>query len=194
MSPRLLVVLALSLACTGDGADGESSPPVIDRSTPDRLVESLWEYQTWETTREAEEELKAPHPEFEAYASEVTARLRAVASEELKQAGWRKRNRIESVNVESPSRAVVLVSEASPWTETRSERTYLLAHAEDGWVIRDVTQVCWRCNGVGEVEDHDQELADMELGRFDTSPRMTCDVCYGAGRTSAFFEADPQEE
>lgn len=168
----------------------ESTAPPIDQSTPDRLVESLWAYKSWEDAHEAKHYASKPHPEFSAYTSEVQAQFQKNMNSAIEDSSFRKNNRVLKVNVESPTRAVVVASEKpGSWSKESEETTYLLAIGSDNkWVIRDKTMVCWHCRGTGKAEDLDQRKSDIQANRLNTHPMKICDVCQGKGWNSQYFK------
>jgi len=190
MRKLLQSVLGLSFlllcltACKGSAHD---SPPVIDISSPDRTVESLWAFQSWEAVKDAKEYANRQHVDYSAFAPEAQAKFKGQLQRSIERAGYQAKNRIRKVEQETSTRAVVHASETG-WNDETEDITYLLTKTDKGWLIRDKTKVCWRCKGAGEVDDLDQKTADIEAGRYSTNPKKKCDICHGKGWISAIFD------
>jgi hypothetical protein len=163
----LAVVLGLACAKSSGTKAGVGEPPPLDRSTPDRLVESVWKLETWLLLEEAHAAKERKNPVAAAFTVEVQAEFQKNLDEVVKRGRFRDNNRVVKAQVESETRATVLADEflRPAWNDDAppesEEITYLLAKSPEGWSVRDKTHVCGVCRGTKMVSDSDERIKNI---------------------------------
>jgi uncharacterized protein with PIN domain len=99
------------------------------------------------------------------------------------------KNRIDKVEIQSESRALVWTSEwAVPDQENPDVTQYILTRGKGGWVIEDILERCIICKGTGQEVDSEQVIQDVQRGVYGTRPMKKCTYCKGRGWRSKFSE------
>jgi hypothetical protein len=150
--------------------------PVLDHSTPDRLVKSAWTYAAWEVALRNDSILVPP------FLSDITRKavIASHANQSDEYAKEIEKFEILKVNSESESRATVLA-----W-ERKDTILYVLSNSGTGWLVEDRQQKCWNCLGTGKEIDLDA----WKRGKYSTPTpnKKQCSKCQGRGITSSYYQ------
>jgi DnaJ-class molecular chaperone len=99
------------------------------------------------------------------------------------------KNRIEKVEVQSETRAVVSAAEVEySEQESPTKMQYILTREKGVWVIEDQLEWCSRCKGTGQQEDFEQRMLDIQRGVYTTHPTKLCTLCKGRGWISKLLQ------
>ena len=150
--------------------------PVLDHSTPDRLVKSVWTYTAWERTFLYDSILVPP------FLSEKTrkALIASHANQNDEYAKEIEAFKVLKVNPESESRATVVA-----W-ERKDTIFYVLSNTGTGWLVEDRQQKCWNCLGSGKEMDLDAWKRDKYSTPIPN--KRECSKCQGRGILSSYYQ------
>lgn len=175
----LLLALLLSLTI---GCDTPTSPST-DLSSPESTIKSYWAIKQYEMKERMEK--RAYSSILDLY--DEQARRTEEAQTDAIINRWKKPlpNTIESISLETPTRAVVYTSEAYTHSEdSRRERhKYILTNIGGEWYIENAFSECGMCHGTGKVDDYSAERQSDG-----TRKQKVCEYCKGRGLKSEIYE------
>lgn len=176
--PLVTCVLSSCREDTGNSFVIRSSVarPVLDHSTPDRLVKSAWAYASWEGTLLNDSILIPPFLSDRARKA-LIASLANQNDENAKEIG---KYEILKVNSESESRSTLLA-----W-EGKDTILYTLSNPGTGWLVEDRQQKCLTCLGTGKETDYDAWKKDRSSTFI---PKKECSRCQGRGMISSYYRS-----
>ena len=150
--------------------------PVLDHSTPDRLVKSAWAYAAWKGTLLNDSVLVPP------FLSDRTrkALIASLANQNDEYAREIEKFEILKVSSESQSRATLLA-----W-ERKDTILYVLFNPGTGWLVEDRQQKCWNCLGSGKEADFDAWKRDKYSSPIPN--KKECSKCQGRGIISSYYQ------
>lgn len=189
-----IFLLILSGCNTSDNNSVETKvkndPPKFDLSTPDKTVKSILAFNTWYDTTETLllKDLYSQQSEsylsiFNKDASDSLSKHRnEYFSEKIKNAS--KKYKIDNVDIQSDSRAIVLVKTEEMTFGWDHDKTlimmkYTLSKESDKWIIEDIESTCYSCDGVGTRKSY----KSLYSNNYEK-----CDVCGGDGWISSIFK------
>lgn len=162
--------------------------PDVDLTSPDNVVKSLWRLRDWQEQRHyADSNTSLAFP---VYTTKAKQRLQKKRQESADRPAHSEVNRIEKVDIESSTRAIVwsMEHDAPGISSEPREVHYVLTSVQGDWVIEDVETKCSLCNGSGVISDLEQRLKDLNDGVYDSDPKKPCDYCKGDGRFSPIYD------
>jgi hypothetical protein len=184
----ILICLLVSLVgCTN--VDIKFPPePKMDQSTPDNLVKSLWAHDNWVSRCSYLETLKYSK-ESTLFAPKVLQQTISQIETELAKPSDRDDNKIENVEIQSQSRAIVLTSETR-YDNDKEPTTikYILTSDTKKWFVEDIIVICRICEGTGKTKDNEKELSNLKAGIWENVPEITCSSCKGKGWKSYIYD------
>jgi hypothetical protein len=176
----ILVICMWGTACSKREQTMETlgPRPKLDFSTPDRAVKSSWALETWRDTVSTSLERKMWFENMETmlspYASSARDTVVANRRKEYEPTPAPKRV-IESIAIETESRAVLIASEdLAPGLTVKYK--YILTKEGKDWRIEDILSRCPYCDGTGRAKDSNPWIQGK-----------TCTECGGVGWKSAIF-------
>ena len=168
----------------------KNDPPKFDLSTPDKAVKSILAYNTWYDTTETlllidlyEKQSKEYLSIFNKDASDSLKKHREeYFTERIKNSS--KKYKIDNVDIQSDSRAIVLVKTEEMSFGWDHDKTlimmkYTLSKESDKWILEDIESTCYSCDGVGTRKSY----KSLYSTTYDK-----CDVCGGDGWISSIFK------
>jgi DnaJ-class molecular chaperone len=168
----------------------KNEPPKYDLSTPDKTVKSILAYNTWYDTTETlllkdlySQQSKNYYSIFSKDAIDSLSKHRQeYFSEKIKNAS--KKYKIDNVDIQSDSRAIVLVKTEEMTFGWDHDKTlimmkYTLSKDTDKWIIEDIESTCYSCDGAGTRKSYKSIYS---------TTYEKCDVCGGDGWISSIFK------
>lgn len=185
---RFIIVFFLLCSLVGCSNEDNRLPqkPKVDHSTPDNLVKSLWAASDWEAQShnlKRQQELKG----FDVFTLKTRQSILAKMEASRVKSSVRVGNKIEKVDIQSQTRAIVFTTEPVVYDDNKTETIqYILTTDGKNWFVDDILSSCYRCRGTGEIEDIDKELENIKSGIFSTT-NITCPICKGRGLDSTIL-------
>jgi len=160
-----------------------SDPPKIDQSTPDRTVKSFLNYSAWYDTSETNvaNQFFISHKEdfYSVFIKDASDTLYAKQQKNIKsrKANIKKLPIIDKVDIQSESRAIVLVKTDEMtygWDHSKvlEMLKYTLLKENNKWMIELIERTCGSCDGFGTRKDYSS--------LYSTNYKQ-CDICKGDG-------------
>jgi hypothetical protein len=160
--------------------------PAADQSTPDKAVKSFWLDSEWWANccnRSYLDYLKG----FPFYSAQTLSHEEAKVGSLLAGHSLNQKNKIEKVDVQSDSRAIVWTSEYRFVGAEKVDTVQNILTKENRlWVIEDRLMHCIICDGKGRVDDLDQMMNKLESGVLSNATKP-CPYCKGTGWRSLLF-------
>lgn len=186
--PRFIIVFLLCslIGCTNEAIKFPPKPKA-DHTTPDNVVKSLWAEYDWQEQCDVLRFQKV-WKEFGLFALKTRqSKLAEIEAHRVKPSA-RKDNKIDKVDIQSQTRALVFTTESEYIDDKKSTKfQYILTTDSKNWVIEDIITSCYGCNGTGEADDYEKSLANLKSGIF-TTPKITCPICKGKGVKSIILK------
>lgn len=167
----LSIIFLFFISCSDEQKNefivDESNIPKEDLSTPDNAYKSFIAYKTWMDSTvfnvqvQALEKLKRNYYSF--YNKELAdtneARLKQTINYSRKSIIKNINNTIEKVDIQSDTRAEVIVSSSeSTWgvynDKTNVKYKYIYFKDKDKWLIEGRYQTCYHCDGLGRKKSY----------------------------------------
>ena len=173
----LALLLLMAVGCE------TATKPTLDQSSPESTIKSYWAVKQYEMKERMDN--RADSMILDLYDEQA----RGIAEAKIDRLinAWRKPlpNTIDSISLETPTRAIVYTSEAYTHSgDSRRERhKYILTNVGGEWYIENALTECGICHGTGKVDDYSAEQQPDG-----TRKQKACDYCKGRGLTSEIYE------
>jgi hypothetical protein len=176
------VFLLTLISLLATGCDTPTKPST-DLSSPESTIKSYWAIKQYEMKERME--TRADSRILDLY--DEQARKTEEAQVDALIHIWRKPlpNTIESISLETPTRAIVYTSEAYTHAEDpkRERHKYILTNVGGEWYIENAFRECGICHGTGKIDDY-----SVERQSDGTRKQKVCEYCKGRGLTSEIYE------
>lgn len=158
----------------------EIPKPAIDMSTPDKAVTSYMRYEGY-LEKKMEVEI---FPQRDKFYTIGFKKLKNAEHKEFSESLKDQDIKLDSVKIETDSRAVVFLSRFDKIREERQKYKVILEKVGGSWLIDQIYHTCWRCKGTGKRDD---------LSKTYPWPKITCSDCKGTGWSESVLPSIPFE-
>jgi len=169
----LIILISIIVACSSEDDEMKNSYPKPKTTEPDEIVESYWKLLIWSDTTF---NYKLDNPSFQFTTSELKTKLINKNNKLLNEKRinhYRNRNSIVKIEQETDSRVIVYCNEYDFQSDEKSSKYKYIIKLEEGkWLIDDIFEECYKCDGTGKVTDY---------SNYNFDRKIDCDVCNGTG-------------
>ncbi|MBK7103655.1 MAG: hypothetical protein IPH62_00010 [Ignavibacteriae bacterium] len=188
----LIVFMIIIFSCKSENSEINSvNYPEIDTSTPDKTVKSYLKYSTWIDTSSInilqkfllENRLKL----YSTFIKEASDTLKNIENDRLKKNMkiFSENNSIDNVEIQSDSRAIVIVKTNSMTSGLDHEKVlimekYTLTKIDIDWLIENIESTCYSCDGTGKNHNYTTSLY--------LKHEEKCENCGGDGWQNSIYQ------
>jgi hypothetical protein len=181
----LLCILLFSLSCSQD--KGIPQKPEFNLTSPDNSVKSFWTYIEWRNKCDQLQYKKLLN-ESPFFANNSKNTIQNNFSKELSKESYLKNNKIDKVDIQSPTRAIVWTLEVKyDKDDAPDSHKYILTKENDNWVFEDILSLCYRCKGTGQQDDLEEMKRNIKKYPYTAPPKIKCQNCNGKGWESFYY-------
>ncbi len=154
---HLIAASLLLIGCYSDTPNIDK-PPIIDQSSPEKTVESVIKYESWNIKTKKSFAHKIDSS-FQLYRTMpfLSPLKDSIQAHIFKPEGNRTEPAIDEVKQESETRAVVYLNDYY-FSNLENEiinykEKYVLTKYRGLWFVEEREKVCWRCDGHGKAKE-----------------------------------------
>lgn len=167
----IFFIFILVSCSTIEQPKSKKQEPKIDRSTPDKLIQTSWSLQIWRDTTTIDTFYSEPYNSKRL--NDYFNKVRKNSFNKRLKAYELSPNLIDKVEVQSDSRAVVVVQEYDYNMEESQKVSIILSKENGEWFIDDKIYDCNFCDKTGKVKRY----FGLEQ----------CSYCNGLGKRSYYY-------
>lgn len=172
----LALVLLIAVGCE------TATKPTLDQSSPENTIKSYWAVKQYEMKERMGN--RADSMILDLYDEQARGIAEAKIEKLINAWGKPLPNTIDSISLETPTRAIVYTSEAVTHSgDSRERHKYVLTNVDGEWYIENAFRECGICHGTGKVDDY-----SAEQQTDGTRKQKVCEYCKGKGLISELYE------